>query len=115
MKAPRATTAADDSPEQHPVLVLLLHVEEGEDHQEHEDVVHGQRQLQQPALEELQRLGGAEAVKDEPVEQERQRRPDGGPHRRLLHRHRPDVAVVDAQVQAQEHHDHQREQPPHQG
>ena len=46
---------ADDTPEQHPVLVLTWHPEIGEQHQENEQVVHAQRQLNQVASDKLKR------------------------------------------------------------
>ena len=46
---------ADDSPEQHAVLQVRRHREVRERHQEDEQVVDGQRLLDQPRLEELQR------------------------------------------------------------
>jgi hypothetical protein len=41
---------------QHPPLVLRLYAEEGEQHQEHEDVVHGERFFDQIAGEKFRSL-----------------------------------------------------------
>jgi hypothetical protein len=75
---------ADDADHQHPLLEVRRHREVGEDHQEHEDVVHRQALLDQVAGEELHALGvghgRAVVLVDGPPEQavegEAQRHPD---------------------------------------
>ena len=72
---------SDDSPEQHLVLVLAFYAEEREQHEEHEEVVDGERLLDEVAGEELQRLlvrvDGVEEV-DACAEQQRHDNPDDG-------------------------------------
>ena len=105
---------ADDSPEQHAVLQVRGHREVRERHQEHEQVVDGQRLLDQPGLEELQRAIGAAVKVDAEVEQQRHADPDRRPDRRLARADDVRLAVKHAEVQRQhDEHDSAEHHPRH--
>ena len=75
--------------------------------QEHEQVVHAQRQFDQVAGEEFQSLVVAAPVPDARVEDQRQRDPHRAPGQRLLHADGVRLAVEHAQIQRQ-HRQHER-------
>jgi hypothetical protein len=96
---------ADDSPEQDAVLQVRGHGEVRKRHQEHEQVVDGQRLLDQPRLEELQRAIGAAVKVDAQVEEQRHADPDRRPDRGLARADDVRLAVKHAEIQ-REHHEH---------
>src|SRR5207248_6947215 len=86
---------ADDAPEKHAVLVRGGDAEGGKDDDEHEDVVDGERLLDQVAGRELHRSLRTEPAVDRRREQRRQSHPDHAPDAGLLERDRMCLAVED--------------------
>src|SRR6185436_14297774 len=75
--------SSDDAPEQYPVLILLRHLEVGEDQHEDENIVYGKRVLDEVAGQELEtRLLPHRFINGE-GERQRQRDPDSTPDRGL--------------------------------
>ena len=76
----------EDAPEEHFVLVLALNAEEGEEHEEDEEVIHRQRLLYEVARQKFHglavRVDGIEQV-DGAAEQQRDAYPDGRHLQRL--------------------------------
>ena len=81
---------SDDAPEEHLVLILSLYAEEREEHEEHKQVIHRQRFLDEVAREELQgllfRFDGVEKV-DADAEQQRNSYPHARHAQRLTNAH----------------------------
>ena len=97
---------AEDAPEKHAVLVLQRHAEVGEDHGEHENVVHRQRPFDEVAGEELDRVPAAQPPPDEAVEADREGRPEAGPEGTFAERGLVRLLVKDGEIEHQ-HHDHE--------
>ena len=114
MKRAARDERAQDPPEQHPVLQVLGHREEGERRQKDEQVVDGERLLDEIGLEELEAAIGPEVEIDAQVEEQRQRDPDERPDRRLARADDMRATVKDAQVERQHHGDHHAEHGPRQ-
>ena len=130
---------AQDAPEEHAVLVDLRDGEEAEEHRDDEDVVDGQRLLDQVARDVLDQGAGAVVVDgahpldrlgrdghhvgrqpepepvvlvarvDEAGEGEAEGDPEGGPAERLLDRHDVRLPVEDAEVEGQQG-EHERDE-----
>ena len=104
---------ADDAVEQHPVLVERRDAEVGEHQDEHEDVVDGERLLDDVAGEELEpelaagvRAERGRGVEVEAVvERERQRHPHHRPAQRLAERDDVGLPMEDAEIDGEQHED----------
>ena len=103
---------SEDAPEEHAVLPLGRHLEEGEDHDEHEYVVHAQAELDEVRGEELLAELGAAPEVDEDVEGQRQGGPDGAPAQRLFHLHLMGIALEHAEIERQHGGDEREETGP---
>jgi hypothetical protein len=90
-----------DPPEQHAVLGLEGDAEAREDHQEHEDVVDGERLLDQVAGQELDAGLRAEAPRHEGVERQREADPRHAPAERLAEADHVGLAVEHAEVEGE--------------
>ena len=101
MNAPRMIKRAKDSPEQHAMLVLVGDAEVPEDHHDDEDVVGGERQLDQIARHEKQSLLGSFPEIENGRENQRQRRPDGDPYARFFRLDGVGLAMKDSEVERQ--------------
>jgi hypothetical protein len=94
-----------DPPVQDAVLVGRGDRERPEDDDEDEEVIDGERELDEVAGEELDRSLRSEAPPDEPAEEERDAEPDRDPGQRLPGLHHLVLPVEDAEVEGQEEHD----------
>ena len=103
---------AEDAPEKHAVLVLQRHAKVGEDHGEHEDVVHRQRPFDEVAGEELDRRLAPQPPPDEAVEGERQGRPEDRPEGALAEGGLVRLLVEDGEVEHQHYGHEDREGDP---
>lgn len=106
---------AEDAPEENAMLVDLRNGEGGEEHDEDEDVVDGERLLDDVAGEELHGLVAAEAEIDPAVEDERQRDPDPAPGERLFEADLVRLAAEDAKIEREHAEDEGAEGEPERG
>ena len=80
MNVSRISDRAEDAPEQHAVLILQRHAEEGEDHGEHEHVVHRQRPFDQVAGEKQHRV-----LPNRPATRSRPLKASASVHQKTVH------------------------------
>jgi hypothetical protein len=97
------------------VLQLLRHAEVGEQDQEHEEVVDGERFLKEVAAHELEALRGAELPEHKRGEHSGEAHPDDGVAHRLPHGELVGSALEHAQVEGEQQKYEDREADPKQG
>ena len=114
-EGPTGDDCAHDAPEEHLVLHVQTNLEIRQHEQEHEDVVGGQRQLQQPALKKFQPFVDAKTMGNEKVEGQAQATPDRDPYGGVACAHGVCLTIEHTQVDGQGGDRHQDEQAPNQG
>ncbi|MNJ55800.1 hypothetical protein D3C77_513180 [compost metagenome] len=106
---------AEDAPEQHPVLVEAGDGEVAEDHRHDEDIVHGQRLLDQEPGVELQGTLCAQLPPDPPAKQHTDTEIAGVQQQAFAHLDFVSLAMQHAQVQYQQGQDNANECQPEPG
>src|SRR5882762_4630447 len=108
--------SAQDSPEEHAMLVLFGQAEINEDESNHEYVVHRERQFDDVSGDELVGLLALPVRKDRGGDQEAESHgrdePDGGPEQGFAKANDVRLAVKNAQIESKEHQNRHHENNP---
>src|SRR5712672_3050896 len=101
---PAHNQRAHNPPEQHFVLMVIVYFEIPEDHQEHKEIVHAEREFDHVSGDELQHAGAAMPEENEYGKSSGQRDPHTRPDQRLAKTDTVGSAIQYPQIEHQHRH-----------